>query len=81
MIGFEATGLQAFACARAQLGKRIGLAPEALAQEGARLLADPLRARKQVTLGVEHVRSHFPMRAMLDRVEELHETLTRVPAI
>ncbi len=55
--------------------------PEALAQEGARLLADPLRARKQVTLGVEHVRSHFPMRAMLDRVEELHETLARVPAI
>ncbi|MGE4620011.1 MAG: glycosyltransferase family 4 protein [Planctomycetota bacterium] len=48
---------------------------EALAQAGAGLLADPDRARQQAEKGVEHVRSHYPMRAMLDRVEDLHENL------
>ena len=49
--------------------------PEALAQAGARLLADPERARKQAEKGIEHVRSQYPMRAMLDHVEEMHESL------
>lgn len=53
--------------------------PEALAEEGERLLADPQRARNQVVVGVEHVRRHFPMRAMLERVEELHKSLTQTP--
>ncbi|MGE4601731.1 MAG: glycosyltransferase family 4 protein [Planctomycetota bacterium] len=48
---------------------------EALAQAGARLLADPERARKQAKKGIEHVRNQYPMRAMLDRVEEMHESL------
>ncbi|MEC9476187.1 MAG: glycosyltransferase family 4 protein [Planctomycetota bacterium] len=49
--------------------------PEALAQAGARLLADPERAKKQAEKGVEYVRNTYPMRVMLDRVEELHESL------
>jgi glycosyltransferase involved in cell wall biosynthesis len=53
--------------------------PEALAQAGERLLADPARAQKQIELGVKHVREHFPMRAMIDRVEELHENLAQAP--
>lgn len=53
--------------------------PEALAQAGERLLADPARAQKQIELGVKHVREHFPMRAMIDRVEELHESLAQAP--
>lgn len=49
--------------------------PEALAQSGARLLADPERAKKQAEKGVEFVRNQYPICAMLDRVEELHESL------
>lgn len=55
--------------------------PEALAQAGTRLLADPERARKQAEKGVGYVRSHYPMRAMLDRVEDLHQSLCQTTTV
>ena len=49
------------------------------AQAGERLLADPARARKQIELGVNHVREHVPIRAMIDRVEDLRVSLAQAP--
>ena len=49
--------------------------PEALAAAGKELLADPEKARRHAEKGIEHVREHFPMRTMLDKLEALHENL------
>ena len=50
--------------------------PEALAEAGRELLADPEKAQRQASKGIEHVREHFPMRTMLDKLEALHENLS-----
>jgi len=49
--------------------------PEALAEAGLSLLSDPETALEQSRRGIEHVREHFPMRAMLDNLEALHENI------
>jgi len=39
------------------------------------LLSDPETALEESRRGIEHVREHFPMRAMLDNLEALHENI------
>ena len=50
--------------------------PEALADAGQQLLANPEKALQQAQKGIEHVREHFPMRTMLDKLEALHENIS-----